>query len=337
MKMSLGLVLLFVTNFAFGQSVVSLQVTAADSAAATSRSGFRALGIRGTNPSVGNPALTLTPADGPSVPSIPSPGFYPADVTNPGGGRTIVDSEHHPIYVNDPSTEWGDPGKFLTDLGKSDFIHLLDQYVGVSSDDRYTLGTSLSVLGYPIPGNHTLQQSDLNAILHAAASKEGVGLEHIYHIFLPQDVDVCVPNPPGPQICYSPDNNNTFVFCALHGYVDFKSLGHVIYTLEPYQNVAGCNAPPAGTPNGQLTDSTDDTLSHEVFESISDPNLDAWWVQNLTFAYGNEIGDLCVRSEIVGSNIYSFYGNVALNGHTYRVQPEYSNQFHGCAYQLANQ
>ena len=49
-----------------------------------------------------------------------------------------------------------------------------------------------------------------------------------------------------------------------------------------------------------------------------------------------EIGDLCTRSAQFGMNFYWEYGQVELNGHSYTIQPEYSNQFHGCAYGPVN-
>jgi len=29
-------------------------------------------------------------------------------------------------------------------------------------------------------------------------------------------------------------------FCGYHSSADFKDIGHVLYTVEPYQNVSGC-------------------------------------------------------------------------------------------------
>ena len=305
-----------------GSATVSLTVKPADSVSAAT-TGSRAMG-RTDKP----PLPVKRFGQSGEIPAVPAPGFYPDDLSNPGHQPTVVQGKHHPIYINMNPSHWGDPGGFLTDLGKSDFIHVLDQYVGTSANNRYTLGTSF-LATVPVPASHTYLDSDLYPLLHAAAAITGSGLGHIYHVFLPKGVDICL----DAVTCYSPDNFNTFVFCAYHGYVTFSDhVGQVLYTVEPYQDVPGCQARP-GTPNGQVTDSTDDTLSHEVFETISDPGLNAWYVQTFTFAYGNEIGDLCVRAALFpGNQIYSFYGNVNLNGHLYSIQPEYSNQFHGCSY-----
>ena len=318
-------VALLATGLARGQnSTVTLQVGPADSVAGSLA--FRAMGLAGSK----TPAPSSGVEDGSdSIPGIEKPGFYPADVSNPGHNPAVITTEHHPIYVNAPPSHWGDVPGFLTDLGKSEFIHLLDQYVGSTANNRYTLGTQLLVPNYPIPANHTLLVPDILALVHAGGAIKGNGLGHLYHVFLPKGVDMCL----SPTECYSPDKPATFVFCGFHGAVTFSDkVGHVIFSVEPYQDVNGCSVPPTGTANSQLIDSTDTVLSHEVFEALSDPDLNAWWVQSFTFAFGNEIGDLCTRARQIGANFYWNYGNVQLNDHKYTIQPEYSNTFHGCAY-----
>jgi hypothetical protein len=71
------------------------------------------------------------------------------------------------------------------------------------------------------------------------------------------------------------NSQQTFAFCAYHSSVQFKDIGHVLYGVEPFQDVPGCSVRP-GTPNGQLVDSTNNSLSHELFETISDPDGTAW-------------------------------------------------------------
>jgi len=312
-------------------STLPLKVGPADSAATAQKFSYRALGLVGSTDAspLSRTVRSGAPINAATVPSIPGPGFYPADVTNPGNNPAIETTEHHPIYVNRSPSHWGNVSGFLTDLGQSEFIHVLDQYVGSTASNRYTMGTSFIAEGYPIPANHTLQISDILALVHAGASVAGNGFGNLYHIFLPKGVDMCL----SATDCYSPDNSSTFYFCAFHGSVTFTdAVGHAVFTVEPYQDVSGCSVPPTGTANSQLIDSTNNVLSHETSEAISDPDLDAWWVQNLTFASGNEIGDLCIRSIQVGSNYYWDYGNVKLNGHLYTFQPEYSDQVHGCTY-----
>jgi hypothetical protein len=333
LPVALVVVALMAADLARGQnnSLVSLEVSLDDVAVASFS--YRALGLVGST--VPAPFAGQS-SDGEDIPAISKPGFYPDDVNNPGRNPAVVTTEHHPIYVNNMPSHWGDVSSFLTDLGKSDFIHVLDQYVDSSADNRYTLGTSFISPNYPIPANHTLTIVDVARLVHAAASIKGNGFGNFYHVFLPKGVDMCLPPPfaGAPAACYSPDNPSTFVFCAFHGAFVFRDLGEVIFSLEPYQDVNGCNVPPSGTANNQLVDSTDNVLSHEVFEGLSDPDGREWWVHAFTVVNGNEIGDLCIRFGFFKqfNNYYWLYGHVKLNGHNYTVQPEYSNQFHGCSY-----
>jgi hypothetical protein len=251
-------------------------------------------------------------------PAAPTVGFYPADLSNPGNGPVLVSTQSHSLYVNLNCAAGqcpGNPDGFLADLGASATIHLVDQYVGSSAPNRYTVGPA-GAIGYPL-GTNTLGENDIVAIVHAGALAFGAGGGHIYHVFLPPGVDTCVGQPPA---CYSPDNPSTFAFCAYHTAVNFRDLGVVLYTVEPYQAVSGC-AVPAGSPNGVLADSTYSTLSHELFETITDPIPPQSWVARTTFpVFGAEIGDLCQGPHAV----------LNLNGHLYELQLEYSNLFHAC-------
>lgn len=328
---SLSLALL-IPAFAFAQddSVVSLDVTQADFDIQVGPDAFayRALGIAGSTQDAPSMSSRRQASGAPAI--DPSRGeFYPADLSNPDGGQSMWVAQHHPIYINMPPSHWGDPATFLKDLGNSEFIHVTDQYVGTSANHRYTLGTQFGTGSYLIPANHTLTMNDIFALTHAAATLGGTGLDHLYHVFLPRGVDMCI----DANTCYSPDNFKTFFFCAFHGAVSFSDgVAGVIFTVEPYQNVNGCSVPPTGTASGQLNDSTATVLSHEAIESITDPNLDAWWVQDLTFANGQEIGDLCTRAGLFGTHYYWNYGIVQLDQHMYTIQPEYSNKVHGCTY-----
>ena len=134
-----------------------------------------------------------------------------------------------------------------------------------------------------------LFDEDIIAIAHAGAAAFGSGYHHIYHIFLPPGQDVCFT---GTNECYSPDNPDTFFFCAFHASVDFSDIGHVLLTVEPYQNVNGCSVVQP-SPNGPIVDSTADVLSHELFETITDPDGTAWWNRYDLDLFGAEIGDEC--------------------------------------------
>lgn len=251
--------------------------------------------------------------------STPQSIVYPADLVY-FGGPLLKTTQNHNVYLNKPSTEWGDPAEFMDRLNNSTFIHVIDQYVGSKANFRYSVGTNAAVYHkYYLSIDNIVPQTDILAFVHAAASHFGGGYGQIYHVFLPAGYDTCFD---GTSVCYSPDNIATFSFCAYHGSVTFgDSVGHVIFSVEPFQNVSGCQT--MGTqpsPNGQLVDSTDSTLSHEYFESITDPDPPSGWV-NPVPGYPGEIGDLC----------RFFYSIIALqSGVKFELQDEYSNKVHGC-------
>lgn len=251
-----------------------------------------------------------------AVPGVPAPGFYPADLTDSMHGKTLGMVQSNNVYVNCAASCWGTPATFLGHLAASNFIHVTDEYVSATGNNRYTVGAATSISA-SLPTR--LTSTNILQLVHTAAHAHGSGYDHVYHIFLRSGVDVCT----SANVCYSPDNAATFVFCAFHGSVDFKDIGHVLYSVEPYQNVRGCSvAQPS--PNGPVVDSTSSTLSHELIETITDPDGDAWIALNSLPDFGAEIGDLC-------ENPFGRYVAFNVGGKSYAIQPEYSNKFHACA------
>lgn len=257
---------------------------------------------------------------------LAQPGFFPADLSY-FGGLWVKSGSSANIYYNCANQScWGNPEGFLTDLAASKFIHVVDQYIGSKANNRYPLSLASTV--HLSGGSSSLTSTDIESMVHQAVVQVGAG--HIFHLFLPQGVNVCV----GTDICYSPDNPSTFVFCAYHAAVTFQDLGGAVvaYTVEPYQDVTGCVLAPNanGYPNGALADSTNSALSHELFETITDPfPLSGWVAVNSLPEQGNEIGDVChgpgndSRQVIAPSYVLA-------RGHTYQTQLEYSNTRHAC-------
>jgi hypothetical protein len=287
--------------------------------------------VRGTASRRQEEVLTLRSAPAPKASDASSNRSgvrYPGDLTFQGG--TVVDSaESHAIYLlpngKCPISQcWGNPEGFLRDLAESRFIHLVDQYIGLRASERYTLGDRAKISYTPPTVPFT--DADVQTFVHAVASAAGEnGYGHIFHVFLPPGQDECFDSTF--TVCYSPDNVNTFAFCAYHGSVDFPDIGHVLYSVEPFQDVPGCRVRP-GTPNGQLVDSTNDVLSHELFETITDPDGTGWWNSTGLGMLGQEIGDECV---FVIASFDSDPFIYKIDDHSYATQPEYSNAVHGCA------
>lgn len=312
------------------EKTIPIQLNASAYAAAKTadKGAEHALGLLGVNLTAlwasGRPLSLRSSVVGPTTGPASEIGFYPGDLSNPGNGPVVLESQSHSIYVNCDSSCWGFPDTFLANLGNSAMIHITDQYTGIHANNRYQVGTGAMLTGY-LP--QTIYDTDVIAIVYAAASyltslgDAGTGYRHIYHVFLPPGTDLCIT---GSTECYSPDNLSTFIFCAYHSSVDFSDIGHVLYTAEPYQNVNGCSVQQP-SPNGPLVDSTADVLGHETFETITDPDGTSWLNNFSLPLYGAELADECQQA-------YFNYSTVELNGTNYEIQPMYSNTYHGCVY-----
>lgn len=259
---------------------------------------------------------------------------YPADLEYQGG-PTVESAEQHAIFLNPtaqcaPNTCWGDPIGFLHDLAESQFIGVTDPYVSSGAPDRYPDGANYFVPAYPPSAGSGMPFTDLDVAIAAysiAAQTGSFGFGHIYHLFLVPGQDVCFDSTF--SSCYSPDNVNTWTFCGYHSSVSDSAGNVVLYSVEPYQNVPGCNVKP-GTPNGQLADSTNNVLSHEEFETITDPQGSAWWNSLDNGIYGSEIADECSFLVFTSTTAYFDPSLVRLNHKLYAAQPEYSNSVHAC-------
>jgi len=277
---------------------------------------------------------TASPAASAASPLGESPTRYPGDLTYQGG-NVVEYAQHHPIYLYSTSAGctspscWGRPATFLQNLGESSLIHVTDQYTGNSADNRYTLGGGFFANIGPSSPTAPFLDAQMASLAYQASLLTGQsGYGHIYHIFLPPGQDECFDATSGE--CYSPDVPATFYFCAYHGSADFPDGTHVLYTVEGFQDVDGCSVEP-GTPNGQLVDSTMSVLSHETFESITDPDPPTGWVNSTSNAlYGEEIGDECTFIEFTATSAYFDAPGFRIGSRNYAVQREYNNNRHGC-------
>jgi hypothetical protein len=258
---------------------------------------------------------------------------YPGDLQY-NGGPVVQYATHHSIFVNPtkdcpPNTCWGDPIGFLDDLGRSDMIHIADQYVGEHEDNRYSGGANYYFPSYAPSAGVGKPFTDADMALAAysvAKATGGFGYNNIYHLFLVPGQDVCIDNTF--SVCYSPDNFSTYYFCAYHAWVQDSAGNVALYTVEAYENALGCQVV-SPTPNGPVVDATNNVLSHEVFETITDPEGTGWWNLLDIGLFHLEIGDEC---EFQSSNLVYFDPSVVrLNHKTYAIQPEYDNSQHACA------
>jgi hypothetical protein len=213
--------------------------------------------------------------------------------------------------------------RFLNDTGGTSYYNILNQYpdnVSGTPLDKSVLGASyLDTTPYPVSGTQAnpLHDSDIRAeVARAIAANNWVaGPNKMFHVFTGYGI----------ESCFDPSNNEcTFnVYCAYHSFFTQSSQTMI------YSNMPDFNGPSGRcTPRGQLSPNGDyyadpeiNILSHELFEAVSDPQLNAWYD-----AFGSEIGDKCAWNF---GNVNPDGSNLVLNGHKYLVQLEWSN-YNGC-------
>jgi hypothetical protein len=263
----------------------------------------------------------------------PQSAVFPADLEF-FGGVTIQHALNMNAYVDSTPSAFGDVKQFEQRLSRSNLIHMTDPYVGATGYNRYDFGGDF---GVSYPAVTTLGDNDLLLIIHAvAAGTSGGGYGHIYNIFLPNGLNYCATGTLLPAgFCNASPTSPNPAFCAFHGAVTFSDIGKTLFTVEPFNDPDFCGIdnftanPTAPTPNGLQRDSAYSALSHELFETITDPNPGSGWVNPNPF-YPAEIGDLCAY--VTGQFVNGFVSpnNTTLYGKAYRVQFEYSNHQHAC-------
>jgi hypothetical protein len=294
---------------------------------------MRALGTNVPTPHAEEALVAVAgTACSPPPPANPS-SFYPADLTS-CGGPVLTNATMHAVFINcAPSFLcWGQIGNhptpqiFLNDYNLSTLAQVTNQYVNSSATNRYPQGNYYYTNGYKI-SNNLIQDIDifnfLNGLINAGAP---TGLGHLYHIFFQSGIDVCHQTLTGSTSCYAPDNRFPHQLCGFHSFMTYNNgNNYILYTIQPYQDVALCKI--TGGPN-EVNDSTASTLSHEITESITNPLANykpAWFNTTSLPLAGNEIGDECQMLNV------SLYPTLTVNQNQYKMQMEYSNTYHDCA------
>ena len=171
-------------------------------------------------------------------------------------------------------------------------------------------------------------QSETNAVLAARGLTRNLG--HMYIMFLPKHVESCFfAGNPSNQAC-TINATPSAAYCAYHS--EFG--GNTVYANMPFpiyqsatlfsctdENLGG----PTSTiqsPNGSVdADVEVSPLSHEMSESITDPDTNTGWYDSSGFENGDECA--YIYGTLSGSN-GGFY-NQTINGHHYLTQDEFSN------------
>jgi hypothetical protein len=222
-----------------------------------------------------------------------------------------------------------------------------DSYVPYAVQDA---GTIVDTDAYPASGctdtdgNGTTQavcltdaeiQSELSSYVAAHSLPTGTGVE--YFVLTPQGVGSCF------------DSTNSSCsytsYCGYHRYMSIDSgASQIVYADMPWAyQVPGCDvnlAFGAGYPNPSGIDAVVSVFSHELSETMTDPDLNAWYDSSQ-----NEIGDKCAyiytpntsEGYLTGLNWNGAgYWNVPLAGGDYLMQTEYDQRNGNCEVGLTN-
>ena len=220
--------------------------------------------------------------------------------------------------------------RWVQDAGATAYSHLLTQYyddAGHISDSISLGGTYVDTTAYPHAGTQAdpLTDADIHAEVARAAKAKGWAEDesHIIAVFTPRGVEECFDS----STCTDSPQN---AFCAYHQHFDDNGNDALYAYMYEDDSAPGCDIGNGTSPNNdEAADSEVSTLSHEVFEAITDPHpFDAWTFVDSAHNIADEIGDKCAYNTTPQSDTGA---DVYLNGHPYIVQQEWSNAVHTCA------
>jgi hypothetical protein len=230
--------------------------------------------------------------------------------------------------------------QYFTDVGGTRFYGLLSQYWDQQGPVRNVAtlgGTYLDQQPYPHAGTRAnpLSDNDIVAEINRVRGLEGwkVTAGAAFIVLTGYNVQECATFSDG-RACTFPDSAGN-AFCAYHTFMPYATDGSSPDYM-PYIYVANnyaCSYLPTFNysvmPYGdQAADGAIDSLSHEQFETVTDPDARGWFDDNPA---GGEMADKC---ETTFGQAQADGSTVTLNhGHGYVVQEEYSDRAGGCAYQ----
>jgi hypothetical protein len=196
----------------------------------------------------------------------------------------------------------------------------------LSSGGAYVDTSALPVSGCTDSGttaclNDGQIRTEIQYVIPAHALPQNTNTEYV--LFTPKYVGSCFTSA-STSCAYTQ-------FCGYHSFFTGTS-GQIVYANMPWAySVSGCDVNSAfstGYANGSAIDPEVGVLSHEIIETMTDPNLNAWYDSS-----GSEIGDKCAY--IYGSGGYGSmsglannglgYWNANLSGDEYLMQLEFSN------------
>jgi hypothetical protein len=257
----------------------------------------------------------------PTVSPTPSDYFMRYNPEAPDGtdfapGGDITSAKIFEIDVNKSSSYYGGMGTFWQSTSGSSLIHVVDQYIGPTTPNRYPFGGAFEIKKVP---TNSMTLATIGKIL-AAYVKHGDGFSAIYNIYLPKGANLTTPD-----LTLVPSGTA----CGFHGALDVTIKGtshHFIYAVHSYPGSAAyCDD--ATFVHSLVTDTNANDTLHEVAEAITDPNGFynnelGWYEQN----FNGEVADLCQDDRTTPYTL--------ADGSRYVVQSLFSNITRSCVFSV---
>lgn len=236
--------------------------------------------------------------------------------------------------------------RYLQDVGSTGEAMVASQYYDTTSGFARSIGTSYHFGGqwrdtsaYPHSGSGSdpLQDADIQGAVNRALTANPSWKDRVnstFFVFTALGIESCKDPTNGCtlNVTTRPPGWSSVSYCAYHSYFTDANRHTAVYAnmpdVETWPSVIGegCHATGA-LPNGDIyADNEFTTLSHELFESATDPTNPGGWRDNTS---QSESGDPCANH--FGYNPYFGPSNTNVNGHLYNVQEEASNENGGCS------
>ena len=222
------------------------------------------------------------------------------------GGKVLPTSHTYAIFWGTPSAFPSDATSGLESLlagfGGSGYLAIANQYLRGGS------ATSFFVAGYSDPSSPPSHSPKTSTIVGEACSVINAN-------GLTADTDAL-------YVVFT-SNFPHVGFCAWHDHGSCNGVDIQVAYLPNTAGVGGCDPGNLFNCNSysQGTRSIADSLAHEFMETVTDPDISAWYDQN-----GQEIGDKCN---------FNYGSCVKLgNGTSWQLQKEWSNAAGGCVQSL---
>jgi hypothetical protein len=278
------------------------------------------------------------------VPGAPSTGANVFSEVGPlmtyHGGPVMPKNTNYTIYWKHPKTKYaigykGGISKYFKDIAhdsgkltnvESTYLQYGPSYVskfgGVITDkDPYPANGCTDA---PICITDAQIRAEIQHVVEVLGLPRD--LEHEYFLLTSEGVESCF-NATSHQCS---GNSSSAVYCAFHNYIPSAG-GPIVYANQPYVLNKVCDEP-SHHPNGASDSALIGALSHEQGESVTDPELNAWYNE-----FGEENGDICRHFEPqrefgtpLGTAPNGSPYNQVINTRPYWYQQEWRNEGSEC-------